>query len=83
MTEQRTVTISLPPELAKRVDAIADRENRSRSELFREALRQYLERQDRWERIFALGSETAKRTGLDEAAIMKAVKSSRRSSIKR
>lgn len=82
MSDPRTVTISLPPELAKRVDAAADRENRSRSELFREALRQYLERQDRWERIFALGDETARRTGLDEAAVLKAVKTKRRASAK-
>jgi metal-responsive CopG/Arc/MetJ family transcriptional regulator len=82
MSEQRTVTISLSPELAKRVDAAAGQEGRSRSELFREALRQYLERQDRWERIFALGEDTAKRTQLDEAAVMKAVKSRRRASAK-
>jgi CopG family transcriptional regulator/antitoxin EndoAI len=83
MSEQRTVTISLPPELAKRVDAVADQEGRSRSELFREALRQYLEHQDRWERIFALGEETALRTGLDEAAVIKAMKSKRRATSKR
>lgn len=83
MSEQRTVTISLPPELAKRVDAAADQEGRSRSELFREALRQYLERQDRWERIFALGEATAKRSGLDEAAVLKAVKAKRHTSSKR
>ncbi len=77
MSDQRTVTISLPPELAKRVDAAADDEGRSRSELFREALRQYLERRDRWDRIFALGEETAQRTGLDEAAVLKAVRSGR------
>lgn len=83
MSDQRTVTISLPPELAKRVDAAANHEGRSRSELFREALRQYLERQDRWDRIFALGEQTAKRTGLDESAVLKAVKSGRRASSKR
>ena len=83
MSGQRTVTISLPPELAKRVDAVADQEGRSRSELFREALRQYLERQDRWDRIFTLGEDTARRSGLDEAAVLKAVRSSRRASSKR
>jgi len=83
MSQQRTVTISLPPELAKRVDVVAGREGRSRSELFREALRQYLERRERWERIFALGEKTARRTGLDEDAVLKAVKARRRASRKR
>ena len=83
MSSQRTVTISLPPELAKRVDQAAGKEGRSRSELFREALRQYLERQDRWERIFALGEGAARRTGLDETAVLRAVKAGRRASSKR
>ncbi len=83
MSVQRTVTISLPPELAKRADRVADKEGRSRSELFREALRQYLERQERWDRIFALGEETARRTGLDEAAVLSAVKSGRQTSRKK
>lgn len=65
MAEPRTVTISLPPELAARVDEVAGREGRSRSELFREAARQYLRRQERWERIFAYGERVAARVGID------------------
>lgn len=83
MSEQRTVTISLPPELAKRVDSAAGREGRSRSELFREALRQYLERQDRWERIFAMGEAVSRKSGVTEADVDRVVKASRRSSARR
>src|SRR5487761_1388825 len=36
-----TLTISLPPELAGEVDRLARQEGRTRSELFREAFRQY------------------------------------------
>ena len=42
-TRSRTVHISLPEGLLRRVDELARKENRSRSELFREAVRRYLE----------------------------------------
>ena len=78
MRPSRTVTISLPPELARRVDRVARAEGRSRSELFREALRQYLERRDRWERILGAGEQAATRLGLDEATVAAAVTERRR-----
>ena len=37
----KTVTISLPPELAAKAELLAKRESRTMSELFREALRRY------------------------------------------
>jgi len=79
MRPTRTVTISLPPELARRVDRVARAEGRSRSELFREALRQYLERQERWKLIFASGEQAARKLAIDEADVLKAVKDRRRS----
>ena len=78
MSTPRTVTISLPPELARRVDRVARAEGRSRSELFREALRQYLERGERWDRIFSFGEKQAGRLGLKEADVSRAVKAGRR-----
>ncbi len=41
MTERRSVSISLPPEMADLVDRAAKIEHRTRSELIREALRRY------------------------------------------
>jgi predicted transcriptional regulator len=64
MRPSRTVTISLSPELEQRADATAAEEGRSRSELFREALRQYLDRRDRRERLFAAGEEAVARLGI-------------------
>lgn len=36
------ILISMPDKFITEVDALADKENRSRSELIREALRQYI-----------------------------------------
>ena len=38
------VLISMPEEFLQRIDQVADGENRSRSELIREALRSYMRR---------------------------------------
>lgn len=40
---RRLVTISLPPPLLKKAEQVAEEENRSKSELVREALRFYIE----------------------------------------
>lgn len=37
------MTLSLPPAMAKQLEKVRKRENRTRSELMREALRQYFE----------------------------------------
>ncbi|MCK6504919.1 ribbon-helix-helix domain-containing protein [Myxococcota bacterium] len=39
---RHSVAISLPPELAERLDAFAEEEGTSRSEIVRDALRRYL-----------------------------------------
>ena len=39
--KSRVVTVSLPPDLAEAFDRIAEEEQRTRSELFREMLRAY------------------------------------------
>jgi CopG family transcriptional regulator/antitoxin EndoAI len=73
------VTISLPPALAAKVDRVARSEGRTRSELFREALRQYIERLERWDQIFRVGARAAQRLGLTEADVVRLVKEERRS----
>lgn len=77
MAATRTVTISLPPALAREVDRVARAERRSRSELLREAFRQYVARLERWERIFAAGARTARRTRASEADVLRAVEERR------
>ncbi len=78
MRPARTVTISLSPELASKADKLARAEGRSRSELFREALRQYIDRRERWDKIFEFGEEIGARSGLTEADVVEAVKGFRR-----
>jgi predicted DNA-binding protein len=40
----KTVTLSLPPEMDKKISALLKKEGRTRSELFREAIRRYKSR---------------------------------------
>jgi CopG family transcriptional regulator / antitoxin EndoAI len=72
-----TVTISLPPELAVEVDRLAHQEGRTRSELLREAFRQYAERRRRWDQLFAYGEERAAAGAMTEDTVVAAVKSRR------
>jgi len=72
-----TVTISLPPELAIEVDRLAHQEGRTRSELLREAFRQYAERRRRWDQLFAYGEERAAAGALSEDTVDGVVKSRR------
>jgi metal-responsive CopG/Arc/MetJ family transcriptional regulator len=64
-----TVNISFQDALLKEIDAEARRESRSRSELLREAARIYVQRQNRWENIFALGDTVSKKSNLSESDI--------------
>jgi metal-responsive CopG/Arc/MetJ family transcriptional regulator len=63
----QTVNVSFQPRLLKEIDAVADRESRSRSELIREAARLYIARRQRWESIFQFGAAQTRRRGLKEA----------------
>lgn len=72
-----TVNISFPKDLLAKADRLARRESRSRSELIREALRLYLERQLRWETIFGAGDERRKTNGLTEADVEREIKALR------
>lgn len=77
MRPTRTITISLPPDLAAEVDREADAEGLTRSELTRVALRQYLDRRDRWERLFAYGERVAQRLRVTEGDVLEAVEQHR------
>lgn len=60
----QTLNIALPRDLVKRVDYMAKREYRNRSELIREALRVYLADKTEWEQIFKAGKEAMKKMGI-------------------
>lgn len=69
----RTVTVSLPPELARKVDKLARKGGRTRSELFRAAILQYIDRLERWERIFEYGGKRAKGLGITEQDVARLI----------
>lgn len=55
----KLVTISLPPDLLRKAEQAAQEEQRTKSELLREALRTYLASRH-WSRIREWGDHTAK-----------------------
>ena len=59
-----TVNISFQDGLLRDIDRIARREDRSRSELLREAARICIQRRDRWSGLFAVGRAIARDKGL-------------------
>ncbi len=50
----KTMSLSLPPEMAKQVEELTREEGRTKSELFREALRRYIEER-KWARFYRYG----------------------------
>lgn len=74
-----TVNISFQEKLLADIDKLAKKERRSRSELLREAARLYIERRDRWNRIFALGEAVAKDKGLSEQDVAAEIQAYRKS----
>ena len=73
MRTSKTLSISLPPAQFKRAERLARKENRTLSELVREALRQYEQRQRapiNYDLIAALRAvqESAKLSDLDKLA---------------
>lgn len=61
----RTITISLPPEMLAQMEEILLEENRTKSELIREALRRYAEER-RWKKLYRYAEAKAKETGIAE-----------------
>ena len=59
----KTITFSLPPDMADRVEEIMKQEGRTRSELLREALRRYIEERE-WRELFRYGEQRAREQGL-------------------
>lgn len=64
----KTWTISLPPEMEKEAEKTAKDENRTKSELVREALRYYLDEKE-WQNLYRYGAKKALKKGISEADI--------------
>ena len=73
-----TVNISFQGNLLADIDKVAKTESRSRSELLREAARLYIDRKQRWGKIFAYGRTVATRGRLTETDVAAEINSYRR-----
>ena len=60
----KTITFSLPPEMAERVEEILKKQGRSRSEFVRAALLRYLDECE-WGELLTYGEHRARARGLD------------------
>ncbi|OHB80560.1 MAG: CopG family transcriptional regulator [Planctomycetes bacterium RBG_16_55_9] len=74
-----TVNVSFQESLLADIDRLAKKERRSRSELLREAARLYIERRNRWNKIFALGEAVATDKELSEQDVATEIQAYRKS----
>lgn len=74
-----TVNISFQDSLLADIDRLAKKERRSRSELLREAARLYIERRNRWDKIFTLGQAVATQQRLSEEDVAMEIQAHRKS----
>jgi CopG family transcriptional regulator/antitoxin EndoAI len=77
MRTTKILSLSIPPELLRQAERVAKEEGRTKSELFREALRRYVEER-RWRALQRYGATQMRRLGLTETDIERAVEESRR-----
>ena len=59
----KTITFSLPPEMADRVDKVTKQQGRSRSEFLRDAVLRYIEECE-WRQLLQYGEERARDKGI-------------------
>lgn len=66
----KTLTVSLPPRLYEEVERLAEQEQKTKSELFRDMVRVYEDFLDerRWHRVRRRGEESARNLGVKTEA---------------
>ncbi len=72
----KTITFSLPPEMADRVDRVMRQQRRSRSEFLREAVLRYIEECE-WRQVLQYGEEKAREKGLGPEDVARLVEEHR------
>ena len=77
MRTNKTLSLSLPPELAREAERIAKREGRTQSEIFREALRRYIQEQ-RWLDLRRYGVQQARKLGIREPEVERVIEEYRK-----
>lgn len=73
----RVLSLSIPPRLLQEAERFARREGRTRSELFREALRRYLAEAELRE-LRRYGSRQARKLGFKPSAVERLIQEYRR-----
>jgi Arc/MetJ-type ribon-helix-helix transcriptional regulator len=68
MRTAKTVSITLPPELLGKAQELAQREHRTMSELFREALRRYMVGDGQWDSLLTRTRAKGKALGITSEA---------------
>ena len=68
MRTAKTVSITLPPDLLGKAQELAQREHRTMSELFREALRRYMVGDGQWDNLLTRTRAKGKALGLTSEA---------------
>ena len=61
----KTVSITLPPDLLLKAQEVAQREHRTISELFREALRRYMATDPEWDALLRRTRATGQALGIE------------------
>ena len=64
MRTAKTISITLPPDLLDKAQEVAQREHRTMSELFREALRRYMTLDPEWESLLRRTRAAGKTLGV-------------------
>ena len=77
MPPTRVRSLSLPSDLVRQAERLAKEEGRTKTEVFREALRRYSE-EKRWRRLKRYGAGRARKAGMTAADVGHAVREYRR-----
>lgn len=72
MRTSKIVSLSFPREMLREVERAAKQEGRTKSELFREAVRRYLEDRE-WRALQRYGARQARKLGITEADVPRLV----------
>ena len=64
MRTAKTISITLPPDLLLKAQELAEREHRTMSELFREALRCYMQTDAQWKALLLRTRATGRARGI-------------------
>ena len=63
MRASKVVSISLPPKLLEQVESLAKKWGRTKSELFREPLRRFIQEEE-WRKLQRYGARQARKLGV-------------------